>query len=90
MENCKVWVEWQACHVDMPEWWEELVAIPYVEDYRKIAQKICASFEIPRVRCEALKVMNDYFVPPALKCVERKLFLLAPDPRLPCQDNCMK
>ena len=42
--------------------------------------------KILRVRCEALKVMNDYSVPPALKCVERKLFLPAPDPRLPCQD----
>ena len=86
MEICKVWVEWQASHVDMLEWWEELVAIPNVEDYRKLAWKICASVKIPRVRCEALKVTNDYSTPPALKCVERKLFLLAPEPRLPCQD----
>ena len=70
----------------MPEWWEELVAIPNMEDYKKLAQKIHASFEIPRVRCDALKVMNDYSTPPAPKCVERKLFLLAADPRLPCQD----
>ena len=90
MENCKVWVEWQACHVDMPEWWEELVAIPNVGDYRKLAQKICGSFEIPRVRCEAIKVTNDYSVPPAPKCVERKLFLPALDSRLPCQDYCKK
>ena len=51
-----------------------------------LAQKICASFEIPRVRCEALNVMNDYSMPPTPKCGEKKLFLLAPDPRFPCQD----
>ena len=86
VENCEVWVEWQACHVDMLEWWDELVAISNMEDYRKLAQKIMLLFEIPRVRCEALKVRNDYSAPPAPKCVERKLFLLPPDPRLPCQD----
>ena len=83
MENCEVWVEWQVCHVDMPEWWEELVAIPNMEYYKKLAWKICASFEISRVRCDALKVTNDYSMPPAPKCAERKLFLPAPDPRLP-------
>ena len=86
MENYKVWLERQACHVEMLEWWEELVAIRNVEDHRKLTQKICASFEIPRVRCKALEVTNDFSAPPALKCIQRKLFLLALDPRLPCQD----
>ena len=26
---------------------------------------------------------------PTPKCIERKLFLLAPDPKLPCQDYCL-
>ena len=60
----------------------ELVAIPNVEDYKKLAQKIHASFEIPRVRCEALKVMNDYSMPPAPKCVERKLFATGSGPQV--------
>ena len=63
MENYEGWLEWRAHHVDMPEWWEELVVIPNVEGHRKFTQKICASFEIPRVRCEALKVTNDYSTP---------------------------
>ena len=46
--------------------------------------------KIPRVRCEALKVTNEYSTPPAPKCVKRKLFLLVPDPRLPCQDYCQE
>ena len=90
MENYEVWVEWQACCVGMPEWWEELVAIVNVEDHRKLAWKIWASFKIPRVRFEALKVTNDYSTPPAPKCVQRKLFLLALEPRLPCQEQPQK
>ena len=63
MENYKVWVEWCTHHDDTLECWEELVAILNVEDHRKLAQKICALFKIPRVRCEALKVTNDYSAP---------------------------
>ena len=45
-----------------------------------------SSFEIPQVRCKALKVINDYFMPPVLKSLGRKAFLLIPDPRMSCQD----
>ena len=38
------------------------------------------------VRCKALKVINDYSLPPTLKCISRKAFLPIPDPRMPCQD----
>ena len=71
----------------MPDWWEELVVIPNVTDnHCRLAQKVQASFEIPQVRCKAVKVINDYSLPPAPKCVGRKAFLLIPDPRMPCQD----
>ena len=59
------------------------MAIPNVEDYIKLTQKIWPSFEIPKARCEALKVTNDYSALPALKCIGRKLVL---DSGLPCQD----
>ena len=62
------------------------MAIPHVEDYRKLAQKIWTSFEIPKARCEALQVTNDYSTPLAPKCIGRKLFLSTPDPKLPYQD----
>ena len=86
MENYEVWVEWQACWVEKPEWWEELVAIPNVEDHRKLAWKILASQD----KVWALKVMNDYSVPPALNCVKRKLFFLGLYPRFSCQDYHQK
>ena len=61
-----------------------------MEDHRKLAWKISVWFGIPRVRCEALEVTNDYSATPAPKCIERNLFLQAPDPRLPCQDYCQE
>ena len=36
--------------MDTPYWWEELITIPEVEDPKKLAQKIRASFSIPAVR----------------------------------------
>ena len=37
----------------MPDWWEELVAIPDVDDAWKLAPKVRGSFEIPWVRCQS-------------------------------------
>ena len=83
VENYKVWLEWRGHQLNMPDWWEELVAIPNVDDHCRLAQKVQASFEIPQVRCKALKVINDYSLPPTLKCISRKAFLPIPDPRMP-------
>ena len=44
----------------MPDWWGTLVAIPDVDDYQKLAQKIKASFEILWVRSKAQQVENDF------------------------------
>ena len=70
----------------MPDWWKELLAIPNVDNHCRLTHKVWASFEIPQVRCKALKVINDYSLPPTLKCFSRKAFLPIPDPRMPCQD----
>ena len=68
IENYKKWLEWQAWQLDTPNWWEELIAIPDIEDIQRLAQKIWASFEEPSVRMEALEV-QPFTVPPALKCI---------------------
>ena len=70
IKNYKMWLHWWACQLDTPHWWAELTAIPEVEDPRKLAQKIHASFLIPAVRCEALQ-SQDYTMPPAPKCLTR-------------------
>ena len=59
----------------MPDWWVELVAIPNAGYPERLACKICTSFEVPRVRCKALR---DYTTPlpqdvPRGRCACRSL-----------------
>ena len=63
IKNYELWLDWQAHQLDTPYWWEELTAIPEAGDLKKLARKICASFDIQAVRCEALQ-NQDYTVPP--------------------------
>ena len=72
--NYDLWLEWQAHQLDMPYWWEELTAKPEVGDIKKLVQKICMSFDIQAVLCEALRI-QDYTAPPAPKCFRRSMFL---------------
>ena len=62
IRNYEVWLNWQAHQLDTPHWWGELVAIPDVEDLKRLAQKIWASFLILAVRCEAF-LNQDYTTP---------------------------
>ena len=86
VENYKAWLEWIGSQLNTPDWWEELVAIPKFDDHCRLTQKVQASFEIPHVRCKALKVSNDYSLSPTLKCIGRKAFLPIPGLRMSCQD----
>ena len=36
--NYEVWLNWHACQLNTPHWWGELVAIPDVEDPRRLAK----------------------------------------------------
>ena len=74
IKNIEIWLDWQACLMDTPYWWEELITIPEVEDPKKLAQKIRASFSIPAVRCETFPDQG-YTVPPAPKCLTRSRFI---------------
>ena len=58
----------------MPHWWGELVAIPEVEDPKRLAQKIWASVLIPVARCEAF-LDQEYTACPAPKYLTRNRFL---------------
>ena len=59
----EVWLNWQACQLDTPPWWRELVAILGAEDPKELAGKIKASFLIPVVRWEA-SLSQGYTTPP--------------------------
>ena len=80
IENYEVWLEWQACQVDMPDWWRELVTIPNAGDPERLAHKICTSFEIPWVSNKALRVSNNYTMPPAPKFLQERCSCWSPTP----------
>ena len=90
IDNSEMWLEWQACQVDTPNWWKELVTIPNVGDPKRLAQKICASFKVPRVRCKTLRDHGEYTTPPALKCIQRNMFLSDTSSHLLYQDYQLK
>ena len=72
--DIEMWLEWQACQLSTPCWWEELRAILGVKDLQKLACKIRASFSIPEVRTRTFPGQK-YTVSPAPRCLNRNAFL---------------
>ena len=81
--NYERWIKCRWCWVHTPKWWQEFLGI---DDFQELTQKIRASFEIPRVRSEALDIDNDYSAPPAPKCICQKDLLPPPNLMFPSQD----
>ena len=82
----KKWIAWRGCQVHTPNWWQELVWIPGINNSQELDQKIRASFEVPWAKSQAQDVKNDYSAPPAPKCISRKEFLSPQDQMFPSQD----
>ena len=38
------WVTWRAWTYETPGWWQELVMVPGVDDHKKLACEVQASF----------------------------------------------
>ena len=74
IKDVETWLDWQAHQMDMPYWWVEFTAIPGVEDPKRLAWNICASFSIPTIRCKVF-LGQGCTAPPAPKCLTRNLFL---------------
>ena len=47
VEELESWVIWRAQMHDMPSWWQELAEVPGVDDHKKLAQEVQASFQLP-------------------------------------------
>ena len=69
-----MWLDWQACQLSTPCWWEELSAILGVKDPQKLTCKIWASFSIPKVRSRTFPG-QDYTAPPTPRCLNWNVFL---------------
>ena len=50
MDDLEMWLEFQAGQLGTPAWWEELGAVPGIEDRCKFTWKIRASFYVPEVQ----------------------------------------
>ena len=47
VEELESWVTWRAQMQDMPGWWQELAEVPGVDDPKKLAWEVQASFQLP-------------------------------------------
>ena len=74
IKDVETWLDWWAHQLDMPCWWTELTTIPGVEDPRKLAKKIWASFLIPAVRSKVFQGQG-HTAPHAPKCLTQNMFL---------------
>ena len=73
IKDIETWLDWQACQLDTSCWWMELTTIPGVEDPKKLAWKIWASFSIPEVGSQVFPGQG-YTAPPAPKCLTWNVF----------------
>ena len=44
IEEFKKFVTWKAWAYETPSWWQELTMVPEVDDYKKLAHEVWASF----------------------------------------------
>ena len=67
-----------------PDWWQELIEVPGVDDYEKLPWEVRASFELPQWISKWHHVEDYHQTPPALLCICQKSFLLLPDSKFTC------
>ena len=74
ISDVEMWLEWQTWQLGTPAWWVELGAIPRIKDLQIFAQKIRASFYIPKVQMRD-SLDQRYTMPPAPWNLNRHAFL---------------
>ena len=80
------WGTWKAEACKTPSWWRELVAVPEVEDWEKLACEVQASFWLPK-RVSKIHMMDNYHHdPPAPPCLLWKSFRPPPNFIYACWD----
>ena len=80
------WVTWKVEACELPSWWRELLAVPKVKDYEKLAWEVQASFRHPKRVSELHQMKNYNQAPPAPPCLLWKSFLPQLDSIFACRD----
>ena len=70
MDDLEMWLEFQVRQLGTPAWWEELGAVPGIEDRHKFTWKIRASFYVLEVWLRASPEWG-YTTPPAPHVLDR-------------------
>ena len=86
VEELERWVIWRAQMHDIPGWWQELAEVPGVDDQKKLAWEVWASFQLPQWISKWHWVENYHQAPPALLCFCQKSFLPLPNFKFACWD----
>ena len=86
VKELQKWVAWKAEACKTPGWRRELLAVPEVQDYEELAQKVQASFQLPKRASELHKMENYHQTPPAPPCLLKKNFLPPPNSIFACED----
>ena len=81
-----LWVTWRAWMDETPGWWQELAMVPGVDNHKKLACEVWASFQLPQRASKGHWVENDHQAPVALLCLHQKNFPLLPNSKFTCQD----
>ena len=72
-DDLEMWLEFQAGQLGTPMWWEELGAVPGIQDQHKFTWKIRASFYVPEVQLRVY-LEPGYTAPPAPQSLNRSAF----------------
>ena len=86
VKELHMWVAWKAEACKIPGWWREMLAVPEMQDYEKLAWEVWALFQVPKRASELHKMENYHQAPPAPLCLLRKNFLPPPNSIFACQD----
>ena len=80
------WVAWKAEACKMPSWWRELMAVPDIEDWQKLACEVRALFWHPKRAREVHKTDNHHQALPAPPCLLWRSFMPPPNSIYACWD----
>ena len=80
------WVPWEAERCETPEWWTELLIVPGIEDCRKLAREVQASFGCPQQMWELGVREATLQAPPMPPCLCRQRFMLPAESIYACRD----
>ena len=80
------WVPWKAEKCETPDWWSELLVVPGMEDHRKLAREVWASFWLPQQMCKFGMKEANLQAPPTPPCLGRYRFMLLAKLIYTCRD----